>query len=135
MFFPITVAMHMRTSYCLKWFCTILFHCRYLLFTWKTHCGSKFHFSQIDWTEICTKVSFTLPELMWTLIMKLCYTQMKFYTEVKYQTVLSSLQVSCKNVLKDNISSIGMFGFVMLIFRSNHHNCFLKKVFLKIPQN
>ena len=34
------------------------------LFTWKTHCGLKFHFGQIDRSEICTEVSFTSPELM-----------------------------------------------------------------------
>ena len=43
-----------------------------------------------------TKVSFTSPELMWTQIMKLTYTKVKFYPEVKSQTGVSSLQVSCK---------------------------------------
>ena len=53
------------------------------MFTWKTYRGLKFHFGQIDESEICTdmsgqideseidEVSFTSPELMWTLIMKL----------------------------------------------------------------
>ena len=102
--FSITVATHMRTSYYLKWFglafsrffdirrnppvhwlkksdfsslewfCTSLLHCRQLLFTWKTHGDLKFHFGQIDRSEICTEVSFIPTELMWTLIMKLPYT-------------------------------------------------------------
>ena len=38
------------------------------MFIWKTHCGLKFYFPQSDRSEICTKVSFTLPKLMWTLI-------------------------------------------------------------------
>ena len=56
----------------------------------------KFHFGQIDRSEICTEVSFTTPYVMWTLIMKLPHTEVKFYLEVKSQTGLSSLRVSCK---------------------------------------
>ena len=73
----------------------------YLLFTWKSHCGLKFHFSQIDQSEICTEVSFNYPELMGTLIIKLPYSKVKFYTKVKSQTGLSSLWVSCKRALRD----------------------------------
>ena len=80
----------MRTSYWLKWFCTTLFHCGHLLFTWKTHCGLKFHFGQIHRSEVCTEVSFTSSEPMW---------------EVKFQTGLSSLWVSCKRALNDFIFS------------------------------
>ena len=43
--------------------------------------------------EICTEVSFTSPEVMWTQVMKLPYT------EVKSQIGLSSLRVSCKRAL------------------------------------
>ena len=49
--------------------------------------------------EICTKVSFTPPNVMWTLIIKLPYTEVKFYPKVKSQTGLSSLRVSCKCAL------------------------------------
>ena len=49
-------------------------------------CGLKFHFGQIDRSEICTETSFTL-------IMKLPYTKVKFYPELKSQTGLSSLRV------------------------------------------
>ena len=38
---------------------------------------------------------------MWTLIMKLPYTEVKFYPEVKSQTGLSSLRVSRKRALVD----------------------------------
>ena len=38
-------------------------------------------------------------QFMWTLIMKLLYTEMKFYPEVKSETSLSSLRVSCKCAL------------------------------------
>ena len=62
----------------------------------KTHCGLNFHFGQFDRSEFCTEVSFTTPEVMWTLIMKLPHTEVKFYPEVKSQTGLSSLRVSCK---------------------------------------
>ena len=63
-------------------------------------CSLKFHFSQIDQNEICTKVSFTSPEVMWTLVIKLPYTKVKIHTQVKSQTGLSSLQVSCKVLLE-----------------------------------
>ena len=79
-----------------KWFCATLFHYGHLLFTWKTHCGLKFHFGQFDRSEICTEVSFTTPEVMWTLIMKLPHTEVKFYPEVKFQTGLISFWGSCR---------------------------------------
>ena len=47
-------------------------------------------------TAVCTEVSFTPPEVMCTLIMKLPYTEVKFYPEVKSQPGLSSFWVSCK---------------------------------------
>ena len=65
------------------WFCATLFHCGHLLFTWKTHCRLKFHFGQIERSEIYTEVSFTSPKVMWSLIIKLPYTEVKFYHEVK----------------------------------------------------
>ena len=65
----------------------------FLLFTWKTHCGLKFYFGQFDRSEICIEVSFTPPEVIWTLIMKLPHTEVKFYPEVRSQTGLSSLQI------------------------------------------
>ena len=46
-----------------------------------------------------TEVSFTSPEVMWTLIMKLPYTEVKFSPEVKSQTGLNTLRVSRKRVL------------------------------------
>ena len=83
----------------LKWFCATLFHGGHLLFTWKTHCGLKFYFGQIDRSEICIEVSFTSSELIWTLIIKLPYTEVKFYPKVKSKTDLISLQVSGKRAL------------------------------------
>ena len=69
------------------------------MFTWKTHYGLKFHFGQLDRSEICSEVSFNPPEAMWTLIMKLPHTEVKFYPEVKSQTGLSSLRVLCKRAV------------------------------------
>ena len=57
--------------------------------------------------EICTEVSFTTPEVMWTLIMKLPHTKVKFYPEVKSQTVLSSIRASCKRALIMYYSVLG----------------------------
>ena len=64
-----------------------LFCYEHLLFTWKTHCGLKFHFG-----HCFPEMSFTTPEVMWTLTMKLPRTELKFYPEVKSQTGLSSLR-------------------------------------------
>ena len=50
--------------------------------------------------EIYTEVSFITPEAMWTLIMKLPHTEVKCYPEVKSQTELSLLRVSCKRALR-----------------------------------
>ena len=80
-------------------FCATLLSCGHLLFTWKIHCSLKFHFGHLDRSEICTEESFTTPEVMWTQIMKLSHTEVKFYPEVKSQTGLSSLWVSCKLTL------------------------------------
>ena len=51
---------------------------------------------------------------MWTLMMKLPYTEVKFYREVKSQTGLSSLRVSCKRArsLLDIISNIQYIFFI-----------------------
>ena len=72
--------------------CATLFRCGHILFTWKTHCGSKFHFGKFGRSEICTEMGFNTPEFMWTRIMKLPHT------EVKSQTILSSRRVSCKRI-------------------------------------
>ena len=65
----------------------------------KTHCGLKFLFGQIDRSKIYSKVIFTTPEVMSTLLMKLPDTEVKFYPEVKSQAGLSSLRASCKYAL------------------------------------
>ena len=47
----------------------------------------------------CTKVSFTLPELLWALMIELPYTWVKFCPGVKPLAGLSSLRVLCKRAL------------------------------------
>ena len=61
----------------------------------------SFNKCKLNWckTDVTVLVvTFTSPEVMWTLIMKLPYREVKFYPEVKFQTGLSSLRVSCKRV-------------------------------------
>ena len=75
---------------------------------------------QIDRSEICIEVSFTSPEVMWTLIMKLPYTEVKFYPEVKFQTGMSSLRVSCKCALRRYQGVLGMeFRITWLLSKIN----------------
>ena len=57
------------------------------------------HFGQIDRSEICSEVNFTSPKLMLMQIIKLPYTEMKFYHEVKSETGLILVRVSCKRTL------------------------------------
>ena len=45
-------------------------------------------------------IKVTAHKVMWTLIMKLPHTEVKFYSEVKSQTGLSSLRISCKRALR-----------------------------------
>ena len=63
------------------------------------------YFGQIDWSEIYTEVSFTSPEVMWTLIIKFPYTGVKFYPEAKSQTGLSPLRVSCKRLHRESFDA------------------------------
>ena len=81
----------------------------------KTHCGLKFHFGQFEWSEICTKVSFAPPEVMWMLIMKLPHTEVKFYPELKSQTSLSSLRVSCKRAMSTTRVSSQIFSELLSV--------------------
>ena len=64
--------------------------------------AAVWNFTSVKLTEVkfAPKKSFTSPELMWTLIMKLPYIEVKFYPDVKSQTDLNSLRVSCKRALR-----------------------------------
>ena len=61
----------------------------------RSEVSNRFQFTltkvKFDRSEIFSEVSFTTPENMWTLIMKLSHIEVKFYTKVKCQTGLSSL--------------------------------------------
>ena len=56
----------------------------------------KVHFGQNDWNEAQTGVKTYTPEIMWTIPKNWQVTEVRFVTEVNFQTGLSSLQVSCK---------------------------------------
>ena len=62
------------------------------------------------------EMSFTLPEIMWTLVMKLPYTEVKFYPKVKFQTSLSSLWVSCKRAHREFFDTV-FFILTLSYFR------------------
>ena len=55
-----------------------------------------------EWVS-CTEISLTSPEIMWMLIIKLPHTKIKFYPEMKSQTGLSSLWVSCNHAVRFSI--------------------------------
>ena len=107
-----------------------LFRCGHLLFTCKTHCGLKFHFGQFDPSKICTEVSFTTPEVMWTLTMKLPHSEVKFYPDVKSQTGLSSLRVSCKLGLKQSRCWKKLMHHINRKWTAAHFSIFYSKIWV-----
>ena len=123
-------------------------NCRHLLCTRKIYCGLKFHFSQIDRGEICIEVSFTSPEVLWMLIMKLPYTKVKLYPELKSHTGAGLLQVSCKRThsyqqkrIIINVSaksklviSVNIFKVGLSSSKDNYFICFNESP-LKITKN
>ena len=126
-----TTATHMRTCYWLKWFCATLF-------TAGNYCLHGKLTAVWNFTSVkSTKVSFTSPEPMWTLIMKLPYTEVKFYTEVKSQTGLNSHRVSCKRAdrQKMNGSSFlsNFYGKVWVRFCLNKGKSFFLRGFILKP--
>ena len=66
------------------------------MFTWKSHAGLKFHFSQNDRYEIHTVLSFISPQFMWTQVKSWLNTKVRFSTEMKSHTGLSSFSLSCE---------------------------------------
>ena len=60
------------------------------MFTWKSHAGLKFHFSQNDRYEIHTVLSFISPQFMWTQAKNWLSNEERFSTEMKSHTGLSS---------------------------------------------
>ena len=76
----------------------------YLLFTWKTHCGLKFHFHQIDRSEICTEVSFTSTEVTWTLIISYFTPKWNFTSKWNFKPVWLHFG-SHVNVVQRNLSN------------------------------
>ena len=69
------------------------------MFSWKSHAGLKFHFGQIDRCEIHTVLSFISPHFMWTQVNSWLNTEVRFSTEMKSYTGLSSFLLSCQHNL------------------------------------
>ena len=77
---------------------------------WNLH-RSEFHYAQV----------------MWTVIKKLPHTEVKFYSEVKSQTGLSSLRVSCKHVIsvcQCKTANLSIIPLVRYIFVRTY-SCFV----------
>ena len=79
------------------------------MFTRKPHAGLKFHFGQNDWYEfhfgqndryeIHTVLSFISPQFMWTQVKSWLNTGVRFSTEIKSYTDLSSFRLLCERTL------------------------------------
>ena len=64
------------------------------MFTWKSHASLKFHFGQNDRYEIHTILSFISPQFMWTQVKSWLNTKVRYSTEMKSHTGLSSFRLS-----------------------------------------
>ena len=73
------------------------------MFTWKSHAGLKFHFGQNDQYEI-TVLSFISPQFMWTQVKSWLNTEVRFSTEMKSHTGLSSFRLSCERTLRQRLA-------------------------------
>ena len=94
---------HMRIKRNIQRVCTYSFRFGQIMFTWKSHAGLKFHFGQNDRYEIHTVLSFISPQFMWTQVKSWLNTKVRFSTEMKSHTGLSSFRLSCERTLKRRI--------------------------------
>ena len=94
--------------------------------------------------EICTEVTFTSPELVRMLIIKLPYTKVKFYHEVKSQTGLSSLANVLLHPFQQNLKGQMFFDHNDVSFKEKERErerregsgekCDKEESFLMTPQ-
>ena len=70
------------------------------MFTWKSYAGLKFHFGQFDRYEIHTVLSFISPQFMWTQVKSWLNPEVRFSTEMKSHTVLSSFHLSSQRTVR-----------------------------------
>ena len=68
-------------------------------FTWKSHAGLKLHFGENDRYEIHTGLHLISPQFMRTQLKKWLSTEVRFSTEIKSYTSLSSFRLSCEGTL------------------------------------
>ena len=75
------------------------------MFTWKSHAGLKLHFGQNDRYEIHIVLSFISPQFMWTQVKSWLNTEVRYSTEMKSHTGLSSFRLSCERTLIRNATN------------------------------
>ena len=101
--YEILTSIEFQTHMCIKRniqrVCAYSFCFGYIIFIWKSHADLKFYFDQNDWCEIHTVLSFISPQFMWTQVKSWLNTEVRFSTEMKYHTGLSSFRISCKHTL------------------------------------
>ena len=68
------------------------------LFTWKSHAGLKFHFGQNDRYGIHTILTSISPQFMWTQVKSWLNIEVRFSTEMKSHTSLSSFRLSFERI-------------------------------------
>ena len=76
-----------------------------LMFKSKSPACLKFHFGQNDRYKIHTILSFISPQFMWTQVKSWLDTEVRFSTEMKSHTGLSSFHLSCEGTLQPKIKS------------------------------
>ena len=90
---------HFRIKRNIQRVCAYSFRFVQIVFTWKSHAGLKFHLGQNDRYIIHTVLSFISPQFMWTQVKSWLNTEMRFSTEMKSYTGLSSFPLSCERTV------------------------------------
>ena len=93
------IQVHMRFNRNIQQVCAYSFHFGLILFTWKSYAILKFHFGQNDRYKIHTGLSFISLQFMWIQVKSWLNTDMRFSTEVKSHTGLSSFCLSCERTV------------------------------------
>ena len=88
------------------------------MFTWKSHAGLKFHFGQNERYEIYTVLSFILPQFMWTQVKSWQNTEVRFSTEMKSYTSLSSFRSHVNLLQKVFLYIIAVTAWISALVQS-----------------
>ena len=93
-------------------------------FTWKSNAGLKLHFGENDRYEIHTGLHLISPQFMRTQLKKWLSTEVRFSTEIKSYTSLSSFRLSCEGTLNIKMENmLQRFSCISFLFKPPWWDC------------